>query len=168
MSEKHPQDEWVGLDEDIQNQLASVDSSTIAAVDKCVLRDIIKKCKLTVRPGLDKLRYEHVKALAGYCSESSIEEDVFCDRLASILTLIIRGDIPEPISHVLSDNELIAIPKGPADIRPIGIGSTLRKLAALVIMRRLNSFNNEHFKNFQFGMQRNGMEHIILESRLRC
>ena len=166
--DKHPHMDWSAYEALINDLKGNMDTDVvIPEVDKGMLRSIIRKTKLTVRPGLDKLRYEHVKTLAGYSVEPAYDEDRFCELLAQVLTIILRGQTPPVISALLSDNELIALPKSDTDIRPIGIGSTLRKLAALVVMNRLQSFNKKHFSYLQYGMKSNGMEQIIHNMRVR-
>jgi hypothetical protein len=62
----------------------------------------------------------------------------------------------------LRDNELFAGPKGEDDVRPIAIGNTYRKLAAMAIMRvAQEDFNERYFGNLQFAMKKNGIEEII-------
>jgi hypothetical protein len=55
----------------------------------------------------------------------------------------------------------MAIPKGPTDVRPIGIGSTIRKIASIAAFQRLMEFNHSHFNTLQFGLQSNGIEKVV-------
>ena len=77
-----------------------------------------------IRPGLDKLRYEHLKAFVGHLNEPLPDEERFCKNLACLITIILRGQEPSELLPALRDNEIIAIPKGHTDVRPIGIGLT--------------------------------------------
>lgn len=63
----------------------------------------------------------------------------------------------------LSSNEMfMAAKSSPDDVRPIGIGFTLRKLAASVCLNASQrTFNNEHFGQLQYARKRNGMEEIL-------
>ena len=118
------------------------------------------KGKAMVKPGVDKLRYEHLKAMIGRNSEPSPQEEEFCTLFAELLTLIIRGEYPVDIKCMLRDNELIALDKGNDDIRPIGMGETIRKVVSSVAFKRTAAFNSTHLRH-QYGLKRNGAEHII-------
>ena len=89
------------------------------------------KSKNMIRPGLDKLRYEHLKAFVGHLNEPLPDEERFCKNLACLITIILRGQEPSELLPALRDNEIIAIPKGHTDVRPIGIGLTFRKIASI-------------------------------------
>ena len=72
-----------------------------------------------------------------------------------------KGQEPDAISDIIRDNELIALPKGESDIRPIGIGFTIRKITSMIAFRRLKDFNLRHFGSSQFALARNGCENVI-------
>jgi hypothetical protein len=133
----------------------------IADVDPILLRKVILNTKKMITPGMDKLRYEHLQAFVGRASEPSLDEENFISLLAKLLSIFIKGKAPKIISDLISENKLIAISKGDTDIRPIGIGFTLRKLASLMSMNRLYRFSDEHFSKFQFGMKSSGCEYIV-------
>ena len=139
----------------------------IADVDPILLRKIIQGIKKMIKPGMDKLRYEHLQAFVGRSSEPSLDEEHFISLLSRLLSLLIKGKVPKLISELLSENQLIALSKGDNDIRPIGIGFTIRKLASLISMNRLYAFSDEHFKRFQYGMKSNGCETIIQSVSLK-
>jgi hypothetical protein len=80
------------------------------------------------------------------------------------LQYIARIFLPSPVvrSKLLSTNEIFAAPKQNDDVRPIGIGFTLRKLAAKVCLwATQGGFNDAHFGDLQYAMRLNGMEEII-------
>jgi hypothetical protein len=81
--------------------------------------------------------------------------------LAKIVQILANGLFPIEVAAALRDNELIALLKSVDDVRPIGIGYTLRKLTASIWFKDLNKFNEEHFKLFQAGLRPNGTEYII-------
>ena len=75
---------------------------------------------------------------------------------------MLTGDLPEETNHFFASNLLIALPKSIDDIRPIGIGTMLRKIAAQFIANDARgAFNNEHFKLYQLALKPGGMEEIV-------
>ena len=74
----------------------------------------------------------------------------------------IHGEEPADVGRVLSANEMFAVPKSNEDVRPIGIGSTLRKLAAKACLNASQAyFNESHFADLQYALKSNGMEEIV-------
>jgi hypothetical protein len=163
LQSKHPQSDWTATEEELQqlHEFALPDHSAVDEVDFMQMRTVIQKCKKLVRPGLDKLRYEHLRTLVGYGAEPSDQEAEFSRLFAKIITFVLRGEIPHSISLVLSENELIALPKSDTDVRPIGIGSTIRKVAALMAFKQLDTFNDDHFSTLQYGLKQSGIEHVV-------
>ena len=88
-------------------------------------------------------------------------------QLFADISLIINAKLPGEVSKALRDNEIMAIPKNAADddVRPIGIGSTLRKVASAVF-RKMFEFNEKYYKHFQHGLKSNGTERIGHEVRI--
>ena len=126
------------------------------------MKIVVNKSKKMIRPGLDKLRHEHLQILVGRSAETSPDEELFCSLLATILTLIAQGKVPDMVAKQLHDNELMALPKNnTGDVRPIGIGSTYRKLASICVFNKIQDFNALHFDKFQYGLKSNGIEDIV-------
>jgi hypothetical protein len=127
------------------------------------VRDIIRKKKKLVSPGLDKLRIDHLQELIGINQEPDPQEAEFSQLLTDLINMILRGDFSSSAVSCIKDNHLIAIFKPNSDdIRPIGMGSSIRKIAATIAFHRTNQlFNSEHFKNLQFALDDVGMERII-------
>jgi hypothetical protein len=96
------------------------------------LRSYIQSAKKLITPGPDKLRYEHLQQMAGRSANNQIREaeKYFCIVLAKVLTIILQGKEPNEVSAVLKGYKLLPMSKGVSDIRPIGMGLTLRKLVA--------------------------------------
>ena len=67
------------------------------------VREVIRKTKKLIRPGLDKLRYEHLVTLVGRGTEPLPEEEAFCGWLAQVLTIIMKGDEPEEVTAALRE-----------------------------------------------------------------
>ena len=74
---------------------------------------------------------------------------------------MLRGLEPQELCSVFRDNEIMAMPKGQSDVRPVGIGCTLRKLSSIAAFQRLMEFNYSHFDSLQFGLRSNGLETIV-------
>jgi hypothetical protein len=137
------------------------------------VRNFILNRSLLKRPGIDKLRYDHLRALIGHGGQHNPDEEEFADLLASIIGLLLHTSAPPEIYEYLRDNEIIALPKANGDIRPIGMGSVLRKLCSLVLLSDTHGkeddakcFNDSHFGDLQYGMHSKGGERIIHASRL--
>ena len=133
--------------------------------------EVINNTKNLIRPGLDKLRYDHLKKFIGERTKGEQNEAQyrFTEALARITELIANGLFPAAIGDIFRDNELLALPKpGSDDVRPIGVGITYRKLASLVIARKMKNFTDDYINKFQYVMRRNGCEcvHIGLKDQM--
>ena len=162
---KHPQEE-VDASEEILEELhsfvASPDQKT--QIGKQLIHEIIGNWKALVRPGTDKLRNEHLKLLVGHhLKVQEDDETLFTDLLAEVVQLIANCEYPAEIAPALRDNEIIAIPKNQVipDVRPIGIGATLRKLCSSCIAKKNYKLNEKRFRSHQMGLKPNGVEAII-------
>jgi hypothetical protein len=119
--------------------------------------------------GPDKLRYDHLRILVGYGNEENSDETFFADKLAEIIKLLVDCKAPSTVYNFLRDNEIKAIPKGDDDVRPIGLGGVIRKLCSIFCLEVTTlhmsngiSFNDNHFNDLQFGVDRKqGCEKII-------
>jgi hypothetical protein len=155
-----------------QGQIDSIDFALNVTGKK--VRDIIHRRKKLKRPGIDKLRFDHLKILIGYENSEHPGQQEFANLLANICTLIMDGDAPREVYDLLRDNELVAIPKSNNDVRPIGMGSTLRKLCSLILLNstmmrtdgETKNLNDELFGGRNYGMSRSGCESIVHTMRL--
>jgi hypothetical protein len=150
---KHPEklfpqdDDNELLNKIIDFQLTDEDKTSLA-VPKDYLKKTIMKLKKSTRPGIDN-------------KHDGNEASTILDYLAHIVTAINIGNIPQDISDFLSTNEIIALRKPNNDVRPIGIGLTLRKLSASWILRTTYKKNSTFFRGLQYGLKPCGMEEII-------
>jgi hypothetical protein len=156
---KHPASTFENQDDDIPINDQNLEG--VREVSEKAFRAAVKKGKKMVKPGIDKLRFEYLQTLVGVLSEPNPQERLFCSLFAEMLTYVIRGETPVNVKTMLRDNELIALEKGNADIRPIGMGETIRKVVSSVLYQRSRTFNDGHFKKWQYGLKRNGVEHIV-------
>lgn len=87
----------------------------------------------------------------------------FANLLADIIVLLLDGNAPVELYHLIREIELVALPKGDNDVRPVGMGMVLRKLATIVLSGytydvptndgdiQPTSFNASHFQGLQYG-----------------
>ncbi len=165
LKSKHPSDQLHDCNNekvinDIRNfEVDPEDKIIIAAEDLLLLIRGLKSC---VKPGIDKLRNKHLQQMVGYKRELDPDEQQFLNYLTDIVNIIVQGKEPPDVATVLSSNEMFAAPKSGDDVRPIGIGTTLRKLAAKALLNASQAnFNATHFKDLQLALKKNGMEEII-------
>jgi hypothetical protein len=92
---------------------------------------LLKTAGNMVTPGLDGLRYEHLRMLVG-ASELPAEVEIG-NLFAQLLTLIANGTIPQEISRYFASSALFPLAVNPTKIRPIIFGFTLRALASKYI-----------------------------------
>eukprot|EP01031_Cornospumella_fuschlensis_P030346 gene30346-36667_t len=115
--------------------------------DQCIestpegIREIIRDCPLHKAPGLDKLRYDHLRALVGRDVEPSAADFTFCSKLSQVINILLSDKAPAEVGEFLRGNILIALPKGADDVRPVGMGSVLRKIASKCLWKALEDFN---------------------------
>ena len=108
------------------------------------------------------LRNKDLQQLVGYKHELDADEQHFLNLLTDIINILIHGEEPPEVAVMLSSNEMFAAPKSNEDVRPIGIGCTLRKLAAKACLNVSQAhFNATHFGDLQLAMKRNGIEEIV-------
>jgi hypothetical protein len=81
--------------------------------------------------------------------------------MAMLIEDILHENIPQPVRELLSTNEIFAAPKKDGDVRPIGMGLTLRKIAAKVCLNASQGgFNQGKFGTEQSALKEHGMEKI--------
>ena len=144
-------------------QLSTLTDFTLldkTVIEPLQLRRIVQKARSGIKNGMDKLRYEHLQSLVGIKPEPTADELDFCTHLAAICTCIANGDEPRSVSYFLSDSELIGIPKDANDVRPIGIGSVLRKIVCKHLVQHNAHAIKQCFPN-QHGMDIGGAERIV-------
>jgi hypothetical protein len=148
----------------------SVDSiQAVLGISGEMLRSCIHKKKDFISPGTDNMRWEHYRQLIGRGGIERPEEERFATLLAQIVVLLLdTREVPAEVYDALRDNSLVAIPKSNGDVRPIGMGVTLRKLCSIEFLRYTHqitpgnaSFNKTHFRKLQYGLDDKGTETII-------
>jgi len=145
--------------------LTQVDPITVTVED---IRAIIMHTPNLKSPGVDLLRNEHLKQLIGKgIKPREGEETTFCELLASLINVLLSGDVPNEVLPLFRDIKLITLLKPNGDIRPIGMGNLYRKIGSKAARDRTNfdGFNATHFRN-QKALVKGGIEHIIHEFQL--
>ena len=154
-------------------------SRNVLKINGNLVRKIIMKRQKLKKHGVSKERFDHLQALIGYGGENREDEEKFAELYANIVVLILDDKIPPQVWELLRNNEICGPPKGEDDIRPIGMGECLRKVASICFLVSTNDvpvpddnenvpeicFNKSHFKNLQYGMHSNGCEIIIHQVR---
>jgi len=139
------------------------------------IRQIIRSRRRLKKCGIDKMNFDILRILVGYGGIDRQDEDVFTTLLTRLVILILDNNVPNSIFSVLRDNELCGPPKkGGLDVRPIGMGTYLRKLCSIIFLRHTQSFSNVNvteegptthnkifFKDIQLGMDSKGCEIAI-------
>ena len=172
---KHPESSPYQSSVDIADAISNLNPSdsarTAFEIHGDRLRSWIHNKKDFVTPGLDNIRWEHLRQLIGRGGIDRPDEERFAQLLADIVVLLLDvNDVPTEVYDALRDNVLIAIPKGGGDVRPIGMGSTIRKLCSIAFLSHTHkqqnpitkeTFNTNHFGHLQYGLQPKGTEQII-------
>jgi hypothetical protein len=126
-------------------------------------------------PGLDGLRWEHLRSLCATGRVENSDEEEFSTLLASIISLLLDvKDVPSEVFDALRDNVLIPIQKDPNDpskVRPIGMGYMIRKLCSIVCLTHIynchfqtgsgETFLKSVFGRLQYGMESKGTEKVF-------
>ena len=73
-----------------------------------------------------------------------------------------QTNIPNDIAAIFRDMELIALPKGEDDVRPIGLQMILKKIACSIALKKTREFNPRHFDNLQYCLKKIGTETVSL------
>ena len=120
---------------------------------------ILFKAKSLVAHGSDHLRYEHLRQLWSASPEDPNKGE-FRKALTTFINLIIHAEIPPAFADCFKDIEVIALPKGDEDLRPIGLQNIFRKIASAICNNRSKDFNVKHFENLQYCMSPFGAEMI--------
>ena len=114
--------------------------------------------------GLDGLRPQHLKDLvSGSTGEIAIR---LTERLASLIDLMLSGNVPLEICPLLYGACVTALKKKDGGIRPIAVGNTLRRLAGKIVSRRVMETMGQLARPTQLGYgTRGGAEAVVHATR---
>ncbi len=147
-----------------QLQVDAVDTLRVSSDD---VRDIVSNLADSKLPGVDLFTAEHLKFFMGTRGASKdgshldADEQQFADAYTTLINLLLAGLVPDSVCAFFRTNLLLALPKSNSDVRPIGVGTMLRKVASKLVFRESWQFNKEHFKKYQLALQPAGMEEVI-------
>ena len=146
------------------------DESELIIATTAEIEVIIMKARKQVAHGIDHLRYEQLNQLWSPYSNDPTDGE-FRRLLTGVINKIIQAQIPPAVVAIFRDIELLALPKGDDDVRPIGLQLILKKIACSICLNRTKTFNKDYFKSLQYCMSPFGTESVslffraILESR---
>ena len=121
-------------------------------MEKEALKLLCRPPKLTA-PGLLGTRLEHL----AHCTD---DPDTL-KLLTRVLVWIAFGLVPVSVLQVLRSGELVALDKGGGDVRPLLIGSTLKRLALRALCRARHTQLTEACGPNQYGVGRKGGTNLL-------
>ena len=96
---------------------------------------------------------------------AALGDDKAAELMAKVVTDVLNDDCPE-VTRELTISRLIGIPKDtPGDVRPIGIGEALLKIAAVLALKKCCNEIDALFGDSQFVLRDGGAEEIIHKIR---
>ena len=104
-------------------------------------------------------------AISGFTGDHGLPllEDPDCLRgLALMVQLIRNGQLGDQTRDLLLTTPLVAVPKGDGGVRPIAIGETLYKMAAVHALSSVHGEAADILGDDQFALQRGGSESAVL------
>jgi hypothetical protein len=130
--------------------------------------DMVAKLKRLKKCGVDLFAAEHLKLFMGSGTfvkaneRCEPDEKQFAEAYTKLVNIALKGELPSGIRSFFSSNLLLALPKSANDIRPIGIGTLLRKVTSKFVENAArDEVNGKIFEKFQHALRRGGMEEII-------
>ncbi len=74
----------------------------------------------------------------------------FCNLLTDFINCLLAAEVPYEVLPAFRNNHLLGLPKGDADLRPIGMGYLYRKIASTIAFKHtVLDFNPKYFNNLQ-------------------
>ena len=128
----------------------------------------IKSSKMGKAPGVDGLRIEHLKSMAG-CGTAP-----WINHMATIVNIALKGQLPPWLIDLITSSRLIGILKSREEgealkLRPIGMGVVWLKLISKTALKFHHQQILAYLEPFQFGLSSSGIESIshIIRQTLR-
>jgi hypothetical protein len=99
--------------------------------------------------GLDAIRPQHLKDLTSdVLGQNKVN---LTTSLTNLGTLILNGEVPSSICPILYGANLCALKKKDGSIRPIAVGSTIRRSISKIVCRRIADKLGSKFRPHQLG-----------------
>jgi hypothetical protein len=106
--------------------------------------------------GLDAIRPQHLKDLTSdVLSQNKVNLTTSLTNLGTLL-LLLNGEVPSSICQILYGANLCALKKKDGGIRPIAVGSTIRRLISKIVCRRIVDKLESKFRPHQLGFGTKG------------
>jgi hypothetical protein len=114
--------------------------------------------------GLDAIRRQHLKDLTSdVLGQNKVN---LTTSLTNLGTLLLNGEVPSSICPILYGANLCALKKKDGGIRPIPVGSTIRRLISKIVCRRIADKLESKFRPHQLGFgTKGGIEAAIHSAR---
>jgi hypothetical protein len=132
---------------------------------RCEMADLfmlLQKLSRMVAPGLDGMRYNHLRYIVSLSEEEDPVSYGVLKGLTWLVNVYLEVSLPVEINKLLSEAEIFPLTKKTGGIRPIMMVNSFRKIAATYGTKQFESLNEKLFGNLQLGIQREfGMEAII-------
>ncbi|XP_061706329.1 uncharacterized protein LOC133517161 [Cydia pomonella] len=116
--------------------------------------DAIASFKTGSAAGLDGISPQHLKDLISYSSGDAGEQ--LLNSITKLINKMYTGNINPDIVPILFGANLIALNKKDGGVRPIAVGTTLRRLASKLAVRHIISKLKPHFEPIQLGFGTKG------------
>lgn len=133
------------------------DDSTIPRINTVTESEVkvaILKFENGSAGGIDGFRPQHLKDMFGF--EIGEHRNLVLTRLSTFSDLLLNGKVPEFIIPILSGASLCALNKKDLSIRPIAVGSTLRRLVLKIACARIADELGARFRPQHFGFATKG------------
>ena len=111
--------------------------------------------------GLDGLTAQHLRDLLTAGGEL---RRALLRMLCRVCSIIARGDVPDEARNMLYGSWLVAATKSSGGLRPIAIGSTLRRLTAKILLQRIRGAAAAHLWPRQLGFSSRGGSEIAVHA----
>ena len=72
--------------------------------------------------------------------------------LAQVVNILVRGDAPPAVRHLLSGASLVALPKAEGGLRPIAVGETLRRVVGKCLLTGVKEDMRSRLEPLQVGV----------------
>ncbi len=115
-----------------------------------------------VAPGVDLMNLNVLKKLTAMREDG--EDKLFLTGYTKFVHCMLNGTMPKSSNAYFSSNLLIALTKSKTDIRPIGIGTLLRKIASKLVEKSARQFNNTHFQKSAFSLKKSAWMQKMLST----
>ena len=124
--------------------------------------DFVMRSSRTVSPGLDNLRYNHIRQMCDGADDAFPVRAGFVNRLVKFTNDYLNGLLPKEFNDFSSEAEVFPLKKPNGTYRPIMLIGSFRKMAGAIGAKSFEDLNLPIFGDIQVGIRRAfGTEQII-------